>query len=218
MAAKIPFDIVSGYDKDRHDLPALQKGHSRRHGCETPRGQGRKGGQTDDHASTAEQDAGGEESEKEGAVSKPKKWDLMKPEDQEAWMEKRRNIARKYCEKNAEKIKSLKRKHYLKNKEKNKERGKEWVKNNYIKNKLLKLEHWRKNKEYYKRKLKEHSETISDVYVADLLRLKTEVLKKHPDLIDAKREQIKILRELKPTKRKKKEHAQEPEQPARSPR
>ena len=57
---------------------------------------------------------------------------------------------------------------------------------------------------------------MSEYYVALLLKIPTSILKEHNELIEAKREQIKILRELKT--KKKQETAQEPQQPARSPR
>ena len=58
---------------------------------------------------------------------------------------------------------------------------------------------------------------VKDDYISYILGIPTHIARNHQDLIEAKREQIKILRELKPTKRTK-HNAQEPEQPATSPR
>lgn len=144
-------------------------------------------------------------------MSKPKKWDTMTQEERDAWMENRRNVQRSYCLKNIERTKQYKIDHYIKNREKWKERGKEWIKNNIEKNRILKLGYWRRNKEHYQQQLKNSISTISDVYVADCLDIKTEVLKKYPDLIEAKRDLIKARRIIK--KQTNKQYAQEPQQP-----
>jgi len=57
---------------------------------------------------------------------------------------------------------------------------------------------------------KNSRESISDSYVAGMLGLKTKTARLCRELLEAKREQIKILRELKPTKRTK-QNAQEPQ-------
>jgi hypothetical protein len=62
-----------------------------------------------------------------------------------------------------------------------------------------------------------HVESASDSYLAYILKIKTSTLKQYPELIKAKREQIKALRQLKQQKEKQ-HHEPEPVQPARSPR
>jgi len=229
-------------------LPALQERHSRRRRCETPRGQGRQGRQADDHHGPAAEDAGSEEIQTQEAMSRPKLFNEWPPEKQEEWKIQQRDNLRKWCRENPEKVRSYSRRYYASNRskivkaankwgkenpdkrkksirnwhsrnpEKQKQSTIKWRSSNLERVKINQRKWYNSNINKRKKQAKTRSDQLDESYVANIMGIPISIAKKHPDLLAAKREQIKILRELKPTKRKKKEHAQEPEQPARSPR
>jgi hypothetical protein len=160
-------------------------------------------------------------------------------EDIEAIRKKKRELARARRLKNPNGVREYARQRYAKNKDKIIQQQKEQKKKSpekyraiahrsYTKNKDARLG---KGKEYFQKRMTENPEAIrsikkrwalknpnyhkgkiekvSDYYVAVLLHTPVKQLRNHPDLIAVKREQIKILRELKPTTRKKKQNAQE---------
>lgn len=108
-------------------MPALSAGHSRFGRRKAPRGEGRTEVASQDHPRATGEVAGGKESEKgKAAMSKPKKWPTMTPEEQEAWLERRRESRRKWQVKNPEKVREKKRKWNDANKEKNREQSRNY--------------------------------------------------------------------------------------------
>lgn len=107
-------------------------------------------------------------------MSKPKKWDIMTTEEQEAWRAMKRRAALKWRKSNLEKARKNFQNWYNLNRDK------------------VSLQYGEKAKK------------LQPSYVALALRIPISTLKKYPELLEAKREQIKILRELKSTNRKKK--------------
>ena len=63
-------------------------------------------------------------------MSKPKTWDVMTPEQQEAWREKDRERNRKWREANPEKVRERKRKYHEANLEKVRERKRKYREKN----------------------------------------------------------------------------------------
>jgi hypothetical protein len=105
-------------------LPALPKRHPGFYRCQAPRQQRREGWQAGDHAGTTAEDAGGKE--RKEAMSKPKKWDTMTPEEREAWMVKKRDHARKWRAANPEKCRESCRNSRAANPEKKRENDRRW--------------------------------------------------------------------------------------------
>ena len=68
-------------------------------------------------------------------MSKPKKWDLLSPVEQEAWRERKREYSRKYREDNPEKCREIARKWRELNLKKARETYCEWRKANLEKDK-----------------------------------------------------------------------------------
>lgn len=120
-------------------------------------------------------------------MSKPKRWESMTEEERDAWMEKNRAIAHRG---------------YLRNKEEVYARHRQWKKANQRRyNEIRKR--WRNaNKQRLKELNRRRRESITDSYIAaDLLNVPTSLLQqKAPELIEAKRHQILLHRELKKLK------------------
>ena len=124
--------------------------------------------------------------------------------------EKIKESRRRFYEKNKESIKQKVYKYRSENMEKCRKSTRDssfkWRSENPLKAKQKIQNHIAKNPILFKQKqhnraLKESTQ-LTDSYISKSLGIKVRDARKYPDLIEAKREQIKILRELKPTNRK----------------
>ncbi len=208
-----------------NDLPALQERHPGYRCCETSSGQRWQGEQADDHASATGGNAGGEESEREKAMSKRKN---MTPEQELEWKRKRAADARryyaqdpckfrarsaKYANQNKEKQKAYRRKYHEEHREMLNQRSKKWREENpelmknlhrewESKNKAHRRAYVDANREKYRVADRAKNTRLTNAYIAARLGLPVKLAKQHPDIIEAKREQIQILRILKPKTKK----------------
>jgi hypothetical protein len=131
-------------------------------------------------------------------MSKPKN---MTPEESLIWTAKNREWQRLNRLKHLEKFKERCREWGRKNRQKLDEANRKWRERNPQKASEY-YNRWRKtNPERAKVKDSGPCETINDHYIAMLLGIPASSARKYPELLEAKREQIKILRELKPTTR-----------------
>lgn len=116
------------------------------------------------------------------AMSKPKSWDSLTPEAQEAWKqkerarlrkyraenpEKTRELLLKYWAKNTEKINDRKRKYYAKNTEKINENMREWRAKNPKKTKEYGRKHHAKNLEEIREKQRKQKRKYRNQKAAD---------------------------------------------------
>jgi hypothetical protein len=140
--------------------------------------------------------------------------------------EKLQERLRQHREANRAKMAALDHARYVANKEKYLDRSRQWSKKNRDR-RIAWRRKWEKenpeivlrNRALYKKrhrgKINEskrlRTKHMTDEYIATRLNVPASTIKKYPELLEAKREQIKILRELKPTTRKKKQNAQEPQ-------
>jgi hypothetical protein len=88
-----------------------------------------------------------------------------------------------------------------------------WSRKNADARKAASLRWKHRNRQYLNQRDRELSANLSENIIAKTLKIPVSVLRRHPELLEAKRNQIKILRKL-----KNKQNAQEPQQPATSPR
>ena len=139
---------------------------------------------------------------------------------------RRRDSMRKWRAENSEKIKAANKKWVSENRDSVTNRQRDRRKNNpdqylnyrrkYYDTNRDKLNKRRRENHPFKPKTERTDvKQISPSYVSLLLSIPTSILRRYPDLIAAKREQIQLHRQLKPTN---KQNAQEPQQLAGSPR
>jgi hypothetical protein len=137
-------------------------------------------------------------------------------EEIEKWKESKRKYHREWAsrkwKKNPEKSREISREKYRKNTERKKETARRFREKHAEKLRNKRLEAYKENPEKHRessrRSALKHPDTarnrmiksiatLSNHYVASVLRVKPSILAKHPELLEAKREQLKIHRTLK---------------------
>jgi len=153
-------------------------------------------------------------------MKKPKKWDAMTPEDQASWIkneiERSRKNQRKWRESNLEKANEKSRNWRKYNIEKARATCRKWHRENLAKSKERnrkyrdlnhdiekeRLREWRnQNLEKARNSCRRQSQNLTDAYISGQIGLSVKTIRNYPELIEAKREQIRILRTLKPTRK-----------------
>jgi hypothetical protein len=116
--------------------------------------------------------------------------------------EKRRDKEREQYAKDPEKFREKQRVKYAKNSKRYLDINKKWRTENRERRNEMERKWNAKNSEKVRIRYQNMRTSLSVCYVAGRLGIPTFIARQYPELIEAKREQIKIIRELKPTTRK----------------
>jgi hypothetical protein len=133
------------------------------------------------------------------AMSKPKN---MTPDELEKWKADKSLYIRKWREANRDKIRAWRQDYYAKNAEKCRQIVRDWRKVNRERTNELGRKWRARNPEKARKRHIERREFLAVDYIANLMGLHSKTLLKYPELIEAKREQVKAIRELKQQKQK----------------
>ena len=128
-------------------------------------------------------------------MTKPKN---MTPEQEAAWLEKARAQARGYYLKEKTQVLEKQAKYRAANRGEIRRKGRIFSKSFYAKNRKVCLERQLKYQRENSEKLNaRRTGALPDHYVALVLHLLVATLRQHPELLEAKREHLKALRQLK---------------------
>jgi hypothetical protein len=130
-------------------------------------------------------------------MSKPKN---MTPEQEAEWKQSQAAYLRGWRESNSEKVRAWKREYVARNPERCRAIVREWRKNNRERTNEFSRKWSKQNAEKVRARHSKRRDALAVHYVARLMGFHSKTLLKYPDLIEAKREQIKIHRQLKQQK------------------
>jgi hypothetical protein len=124
----------------------------------------------------------------------------MTPDELDKWKADKSLYLRKWRDENREKVRVYRQEYRAKNAEKCRQIVRDWHKNNRERTNELNRKWRAQNPEKARKRHIKRRDVLAVDYIANLMGLRSKTLLEHPELIEAKREQIRITRQLKQQK------------------